>query len=139
MSYIKKFYKPEFLNRIDDIITFNSLEKEDLYNIIDLQLDDLKNNLSKKYNKLNFYKTAKELLLMDTKHREWGARPLRRNIQNSIENVISEMFISGKFLDKPGTISVKALKGSFVFSQSLEKPKKITKNKKKPAKKSAIN
>ena len=40
MSYVKKFYKPEFLNRIDDIIIFNSLDKVDLYNIIDLQLLD---------------------------------------------------------------------------------------------------
>ena len=60
MSFVKKFYKPEFLNRIDDIIIFNSLEKEDLYSIIDLQLDDLRNNLNKKNNKLNFYKTAKK-------------------------------------------------------------------------------
>ena len=139
MSYIKKFYKPEFLNRIDDIIIFNSLEKEDLYSIIDLQLNDLRNNLNKKNNKLNFYKTAKELLLMDTKHREWGARPLRRNIQNSIENVISEMFIAGKFTDQPGTISVKASKGSFIFSQSLDAKKKTNKNKKNTAKKSVIN
>ena len=139
MSYVKKFYKPEFLNRIDDLIIFNSLEKEDLYNIIDLQLDDLKTNLSKKNNKLNFYKTAKELLLIDTKHREWGARPLRRNIQNLIENSISEMFISGEFLDEAGTISVKASKGSFIFSQTLDKSKKTTKKKNKPAKKSAIN
>jgi len=139
MSYIKKFYKPEFLNRIDDLIIFNSLEKEDLYNIIDLQLDDLRENLSKKNNKLNFYKTAKELLLLDTKHREWGARPLRRNVQNLIENTISEMFISGKFKDKPGTISIKASKGSFVFSQSLDETKtKINKNK-KTAKKSVLN
>ena len=82
MSYVEKFYKPEFLNRIDDIIIFNSLQKNDLYEIIDLQLNDLRLNLKNKNNNLNFYKTAKELLLIDTKHREWGARPLRRNIKN---------------------------------------------------------
>ena len=109
-----------------------------MYNIIDLQLDDLRNNLSKKNNKLNFYKTAKELLLLDTKHREWGARPLRRNIQNSIENTISEMFISGKFTDQAGIISIKASKGSFIFSQSLDKIKKSNKIK-KTAKKSVVN
>ena len=140
MSYVKKFYKPEFLNRIDDIIIFNSLEKDDLYNIIDLQLNDLRDNLKKKNNRLNFYKTAKELLLLDTQHREWGARPLRRNIQNLIENPISEMFISGKFKDIDATINVKASKGNFVFSQSFNKAIKKKKNTaKNTAKKSEVN
>tara|TARA_B100000614_G_C14554949_1_gene495244 strand:+ start:640 stop:3108 length:2469 start_codon:yes stop_codon:yes gene_type:complete len=132
MSYVEKFYKPEFLNRIDDIIIFNSLEKTDLYNIIDLQLEDLRKNLKNKNNLLNFNKSAKELLLVDTKHRQWGARPLRRNIQDLIENKISEMFITGEFKDSSGIISVKASRGNFIFTQSLKKPTKI----KKPAKKS---
>ena len=59
--------------------------------------------------------------MLDTQHREWGARPLRRNIQNLIENPISEMFISGKFKDIDATINVKASKGNFVFSQSFNK------------------
>ena len=119
MSYVKKFYKPEFLNRIDDIIVFNSLEKQDLYDIINLQLSDLRNNLQNKQNTLSFYKSAKELLLLDTEHREWGARPLRRNIQNLIENIISEKFISGKFIDKPGKITVTSKNSKFIFSQNL--------------------
>ena len=135
MSYVEKFYKPEFLNRIDDIIIFNSLQKNDLYEIIDLQLNDLRLNLKNKNNNLNFYKTAKELLLIDTKHREWGARPLRRNIQDLVENPISELFISGKFKDLPGTITVKASKGEFHFTQVL----KTTSKKKKSAKKTVSN
>ena len=135
MSYVEKFYKPEFLNRIDDIIIFNSLQKNDLYEIIDLQLNDLRLNLKNKNNNLNFYKTAKELLLIDTKHREWGARPLRRNIQDLVENPISELFINGKFKDLPGTILVKASKGEFQFSQVF----KNKSNKKKSAKKTVSN
>jgi len=119
MSYVKKFYKPEFLNRIDDIIVFNSLEKSDLYDIINLQLSDLRDNLANKQNTLSFYKSAKELLLLDTEHREWGARPLRRNIQNLIENIISEKFISGKFVDQPGKITVTAKNNKFMFTQTL--------------------
>tara|TARA_Y100001970_G_scaffold88711_1_gene111992 strand:+ start:4691 stop:7153 length:2463 start_codon:yes stop_codon:yes gene_type:complete len=136
MSYVKKFYKPEFLNRIDDIIVFNSLEKKDLYDIIDLQLADLRNNLQKKQNSLSFYKSAKELLLLDTKHRDWGARPLRRNIQNLVENIISEKFISGKFADKAGKVIVTAKNGKFKFSQKLIKittSSKPTKSDKKSA------
>ena len=137
MSYVKKFYKPEFLNRIDDIIVFNSLEKNDLYDIINLQLSDLRDNLANKQNTLSFYKSAKELLLLDTEHREWGARPLRRNIQNLIENIISEKFISGKFVDQPGKIMVTAKNNKFIFTQklinttsksSLRKSKKLTKS-----------
>ena len=141
MSYVKKFYKPEFLNRIDDIIVFNSLEKDDLYQIIDLQLTDLRSNLSNKQNTLTFYKSAKELLLMDTEHREWGARPLRRNIQNLIENVISERFISGKFKDKPGKILVSAKHGKFQFTQKLNNGSKSQSNRKntKTVKKSVSN
>ena len=141
MSYVKKFYKPEFLNRIDDIIVFNSLEKDDLYQIIDLQLTDLRSNLSNKQNTLTFYKSAKELLLMDTEHREWGARPLRRNIQNLIENVISERFISGKFKDKPGKILVSAKHGKFQFTQKLNNGSKSHPNRKntKTVKKSVSN
>ena len=135
MSYVEKFYKPEFLNRIDDIIIFNSLQKNDLYEIIDLQLNDLRLNLKNKNNNLNFYKTAKELLLVDTKHREWGARPLRRNIQDLVENPISELFINGKFKDLPGTVSVKGSKGEFKFSQVL----KVNPKKKKSAKKTVSN
>ena len=138
MSYISKFYKPEFLNRIDDLIIFNSLHKDDLYNIIDLQLNDLRNNLKNKNNTLNFYKAAKELLLLDTKHREWGARPLRRNIQNLIENEISEKFISGDFTDSPGKITVTAKKNLFVFTQTFTKISIQSKaTNKKPAKKTA--
>ena len=139
MTYVKKFYKPEFLNRIDDIIIFNSLQKDNLYEIIELQLKDLRVNLNKKNNTLNFYKSAKELLLLDTKHREWGARPLRRNIQNLIENVISEKFISGEFIDKPAKIIVKSKNGFFIFNQiikKIEKAKKTLQKRKKPAKKS---
>ena len=137
MSYVKKFYKPEFLNRIDDIIVFNSLEKSDLYDIINLQLSDLRDNLANKQNTLSFYKSAKELLLLDTEHREWGARPLRRNIQNLIENIISEKFISGKFVDQPGKITVTAKNNKFMFTQTLintmpksssSKTKKLTKS-----------
>lgn len=130
MSYVYKFYKPEFLNRIDDIIVFNSLEKDDLYDIIDLQLSDLRNNLEKKQNSLSFYKSAKELLLMDTKHREWGARPLRRNIQNLIENIISEKFISGKFIDSPGKITVTAKNDKFIFTQKINSIKPLISDKK---------
>ena len=71
-----------------------------LYNIIELQLKDLHSNLTQKNNKLKVTKTAKDILIQDGSHREWGARPLRRTIQNEIENVISSKFLNGEFKEK---------------------------------------
>ena len=117
---IKKYFLPEFLNRIDEIIMFNSLNKDDLFKIIDLQLSDLKNNLLERNNVLRFSKTAKEYLLKDGSHREWGARPLRRLIQNEIENVISNKFIKGVFKDNK-LITVKSKNNKLIFSQFSKK------------------
>ena len=127
---INRYFRPEFLNRIDDIIIFNSLEKEHLYSIIDLQLHDLKTNLSSKNNSIRFSKTVKDHLLKDGTHRDWGARPIRRIIQNEIENAISTKFLLNEFKEN-SIISVKVEAGKLVFSQySKNKPKKKTQKKK---------
>ena len=111
---VRKYFLPEFLNRIDEIIFFNSLNEDDLFKIIDLQLKDLKNNLRDKNNALRVSKTAKEHLLRDGSHREWGARPLRRLIQNEIENRISNNFIKGDFKDCKGLITIKSKKSKLL-------------------------
>ena len=118
---VKKYFLPEFLNRIDEIIFFNSLNENDLFKIIDLQLNDLKNNLSEKNNSLRVSKTAKEYLLRDGSHRDWGARPLRRLIQNEIENKISNGFIKGIFKDFKGLITIKSTKNKLIFKQFKKK------------------
>ena len=123
---INRYFRPEFLNRIDDLIIFNSLEKEHLYKIIDLQLDDLRNNLLKKNNNIRFTKSVKDFLLKDGSHRQWGARPIRRIIQNEIENAISTKFLLNEFVDK-ATISVKVQDGNLIFTQF----KKLQKSKNK--------
>ena len=125
---VNKYFRPEFLNRIDDIIVFNSLEKEDLYKIIDLQLNDLKSNLAHKNNSIRFSKNVKDFLLKDGSHREWGARPIRRIIQNQIENAISAKFLSEEFKDN-SIISVKVVQDRLEFLQySKRKSKKISAN-----------
>ena len=113
---INKYFRPEFLNRIDDIIVFNSLTKADLHQIIDIQLHDIKENLSHKNNSIRFSKNVKDYLLRDGSHRNWGARPIRRIIQNEIENPISMKFLSKDFIDN-SIISVKVLKNKLVFTQ----------------------
>jgi len=124
---INRYFRPEFLNRIDDIIIFNSLEKDDLYKIIDLQLHDLKFNLSKKNNSIRFTKKVKDFLLKDGSHRDWGARPIRRIIQNEIENSISTKFLLKEFKDN-SIISIKVENDKLIFSQFPKKNKKSTKS-----------
>jgi ATP-dependent Clp protease ATP-binding subunit ClpC len=96
---VKKYFKPEFLNRLDEVIIFNSLSEENLYKIIDLQLKDLRKNLKKKRMLLRVNKSAKKILLLNGKHREWGARPIRRIIQDDIENTISYKYLTGELLE----------------------------------------
>tara|TARA_Y100000590_G_scaffold303751_1_gene342465 strand:+ start:3888 stop:6341 length:2454 start_codon:yes stop_codon:yes gene_type:complete len=128
MTAVKKFFIPEFLNRIDEIIVFNSLSKENLYDIIDLQLNDLRLNLEKQNNTLKITKAAKEALIREGLHREWGARPLRRMIQNKIENEISTLFLTGK-LKENGVISIKTKNKDITFEQHLSKKPKSSKRK----------
>ena len=128
MKEVKKYFIPEFLNRIDDIIVFNSLTIDNLYNIIELQLKDLHANLINKRTKLKVTKTAKDILIQDGSHREWGARPLRREIQNKIENVISSKFLNGEFIEN-GIITVKGKLGKLHFTQKLAKVKRKGKDK----------
>ncbi len=116
LDEVKKYFNPEFLNRLDEIITFNSLTINNLYNIIDLLLIDLKQNLKNKNVSLLVSKTAKEFIIRNIDHREWGARPIRRAIQNLIENVIAEKFVKGEFVEN-GRISIKAKNNSLIFNQ----------------------
>lgn len=121
---VKRYFNPEFLNRLDEIIIFNRLSKEDLLSIVDLNLEDLRKNLKKKNTGLSVRKSAKEILIREGNHREWGARPLRRVIQNSIENVIAEKYLTGEYTEG-GKISVSTKKNELVFSYSPEIKNKL--------------
>ena len=114
LKEVKRFFNPEFLNRLDEIINFNKLSKEDLIKIIDIQLKDIKYNLKKKNVTISIRKKAKEILINEGNHREWGARPLRRVIQNQLENVIAEKFLTGDFSEN-GRIIVSTKKNHLVF------------------------
>ena len=128
LKEIKKYFKPEFLNRIDDLIIFNSLTMDNLYKIIDLQLNDLRVNMSKKKMKLKINQAAKKVLLNEGSHREWGARPIRRIIQSSIENVISFKFLNSEF-HEDSTIEVTSKLGELLFKEIPNIPKKINSKK----------
>ena len=92
----KKFFKPEFLNRIDDIIVFHPLEKIHINSITDLLLNKLKLKIESNGYKITFSDKSREKLSDLGYSQEFGARPLRRVIENHIENPISVKIISGE-------------------------------------------
>lgn len=92
----KKFFKPEFLNRIDDVIVFHPLEKDHIIGITELMLEKLKSRLEENGYIINFTLESKEKLSELGFSLEFGARPLRRVIENYIENSLSLKIISGE-------------------------------------------
>ena len=101
----KKFFKPEFLNRIDDLIVFHPLQKGHIIEIADLLLEKLKLKIENNGYKINFNEKAKNKLSELGYSPEFGARPLRRVIENHIENPISLKIISGE-IKKGDTITI---------------------------------
>ena len=114
LKFVQSIFSPELLNRIDETIVFNSLTESHIYNIIDLQLSDLINNLSELGVKLRLHKSAKNLILKTGNNIDYGVRFLRRTIQSLIENPISEILLKNKVL-KGDTIIVKCLKNKIVI------------------------
>lgn len=96
MSSLKEFFKPEFLNRIDDIIIFKPLSKEALTKIVDLQLNRVKKRLEEKNIFVEFSDKVKELLIEKGFDEVYGARPLQRAIQKYILNPLAEKIIAQK-------------------------------------------
>jgi len=123
---VKKYFKPELLNRLDETIIFNSLNKENLFDIIDLQLNDLRKNLKSKNMSLRISKSAKNVLLINGIHREWGARPIRRIIQDEIENIISFKYLNGEI--KENSIIYINGRGSQLIFKSKDKAKSKSKS-----------
>lgn len=93
-SALKKAFAPEFLNRIDDIVIFNSLEKEDIKKIIDLELDKLYSRLDKLGYKVQLTDEAKDFIAEKGWDKDFGARPLKRAIQKYIEDLLAEMLVN---------------------------------------------
>ncbi|NLE65422.1 MAG: ATP-dependent Clp protease ATP-binding subunit [Elusimicrobia bacterium] len=97
MGEIKKVFKPEFLNRIDDTIVFQSLSKEDLYKIIDLEIAAVRKRLAEKNITLEMSSEAVDFLIEKGFDPVFGARPLKRTIQRYLEDPLSEAIIAGTF------------------------------------------
>ena len=99
MDSLKELFRPEFLNRVDEIIQFDSLTKEQLLKIVDLMLENTRKALNEKDITMDITKKAKNYLLEKGTDIKFGARPLRRAIQRYIEDELSEMILRSQLLD----------------------------------------
>ena len=123
-SEMKKYFRPELLNRLDEIVVFNTLKKENIYSIIDLMLSDLRSKLKKNHNiKFTLTTSAKEFLAKEGYDKANGARPLRRAIQKYIENHLADDIITGKWIN-----------GDTIVINYSDKEKKLTFKKKATSK-----
>ena len=97
---IEKFFRPEFLNRVDDVIVFHHLTVEDLKQVIDIELSKVRERLGERGLKLELTDEAKKFLIKKGSDTDFGARPLRRALENYIEDPVSEELLKGEFAGK---------------------------------------
>ena len=95
MNEMKYKFKPEFLNRVDDIIMFKTLDKKGIKKIIDIFMSSLRNRLKEKDISIEISENAKDLLVKDGYDPVYGARPLKRYISNTLETIIAKKMIAG--------------------------------------------
>ena len=100
MAELKRHFRPEFLNRVDDVIIFQSLDEDELTQIVDLQLNRLSSRLAQQQLTLEVDAAAKKLLAREGYDPQFGARPIKRAIQEQLLNPLSLRLLEGDF--KPG-------------------------------------
>jgi len=118
---LKKSFAPEFLNRIDDVIVFNALERQDIHSIIDIELDKLLKRILDLGYTLNLTDEAKDYIADKGFDKKYGARPLKRAIQKYIEDALAEEIVNSNlsegdsiFMDfdtKKDELTIKIKKG----------------------------
>ena len=108
---LKEIFRPEFLNRIDEVVEFKELTKEELLKIVDLMLCDIISELKEMNLEFKISKKAKELIIQNSYNPRMGARPIRREIQVKIEDEISNILL-GESVPQNATVSVDAVNGN---------------------------
>jgi ATP-dependent Clp protease ATP-binding subunit ClpB len=119
---LKTFFRPEFLNRIDETIVFHPLSREELTKIVDVQLNHLRKRLGDRNLKLNVTPEAQKLLAEEGYDPTFGARPLKRVIQQRLENPLATQILKGQY-SEGDTISVDVdpQKHDFTFTQNTKR------------------
>jgi ATP-dependent Clp protease ATP-binding subunit ClpC len=119
LAELKKSFRPEFLNRIDEPIVFHSLNEEHISQIVTLMADDLRKRLAEHHVSFELTDTAKAFLAKEGYDPQYGARPLRRAIQKHIEDRLSEDLLLGK-ITKGNTLVIDEEDGGLVVRQKDE-------------------
>lgn len=127
---LKKAFAPEFLNRIDDVVLFNSLENKDIHKIIDIELIALYNRVSEMGYTLKLDDEAKDFIADKGYDAQFGARPLKRAIQKYLEDALAEEIINAH-LEEGDTINVTLDKDKSELKMKILKPKKKKSSKSK--------
>ncbi|MFA5239546.1 MAG: ATP-dependent chaperone ClpB [Phycisphaerae bacterium] len=113
---LKQVFKPEFLNRIDEVIVFHMLKKEDLKKIVDIQLNYLRERMNARKIGVEFTDNARQQIMDEGYDPVFGARPLKRTIQQRLENPLAGELLAGKFADGD-TIKIDADSHRFTFEK----------------------
>jgi len=116
-ALLKTSFKPEFLNRIDETVIFERLGKDRILAIVDIQLERLRERLADRNMRIEVTPKAKELLVETGYDPHYGARPLKRAIQNSIQNPLASLMLTGKIRDG-AQVKIDVQDGAFVFKGS---------------------
>src|SRR5574344_1673757 len=125
---MKKAFRPEFLNRIDETIVFAHLSKEEIRQIVDLMLKDLFKRLAEKELNIDVSDEVKDHLAENGYSEAYGARPLSRLIQRKMEDSLAEEILSGKY-SKGDTIKVTLVDGKIAFDKAQKASKRVKKDK----------
>jgi len=124
LTELKRHFRPEFLNRLDEIIVFHPLSRDEIKKIVDLMLTEEKKLLQERGIELEVTPQARDLIAEEGYDPDFGARPLRRAIQRLIENPLSEEILEGKF--REGDVVVVGVKdGKITFTKKKESKAKV--------------
>ena len=110
-------FRPEFLNRVDEVVAFEALTREQLADIVELQLVRLRERLAERRIQLHVTDEAKELLAEEGWDPAYGARPLKRSIQRLVENPLARELLEGRFAEGD-TVRVGSADGELVFDRA---------------------
>jgi ATP-dependent Clp protease ATP-binding subunit ClpB len=117
MGVLRDHFRPEFLNRVDEVIVFKPLTQEQLGAIVDIQLDRLQKRLDERKIKLALSDGARKLLIERGWDPVYGARPLKRAIQRMVQDPLAMYILGGKF-GEGDTVEVEARSGELVFAKA---------------------
>ena len=111
---LRRSFRPEFLNRLDEIVFYKPLTKENVTKIIDLQIHQLNRRLENQQIHVELTAEAKKFIVEESYDPHYGARPLRRYVQHTVETMLSKRLLRGEVL--PGqTVTVDAREGALYF------------------------